>query len=75
MAGIRLFSIGLSETIKADHVQVDYINCNCFLVHSISAKMLVFLAKFTHNLDYERSLFFLVCRVERARHENDHACD
>ena len=59
IAGIRWFSIGSSETIKADHVQVDYINCNCFLVHLISAKMLVFLAKFTHNLDYERSIFFL----------------
>ena len=59
MAGIWWLSIGSSETIKADHVQVDYINCNCFLVHLISAKMLVFLAKFTHNLGYERSIFFL----------------
>ena len=59
IAGIRWFSIGLSETIKADHVEVDYINCNCFLVHLISAKMSVFLAKFTYNLDYQRCLFFL----------------
>ena len=59
IADIRWFSIGSSETIKADHVQVDYINCNCFLVHLISAKMLVFPANFTHNLDYERSIFFL----------------